>query len=258
MLNTRDVTDRRLPQDELTHQAFHDSLTGLANRALFRDRVEHALARSARATAPAVLLLDLDDFKTVNDSLGHGAGDRLLVAVGRAARASACGREDTVARLGGDEFARAARGRRRRATRRTDGRRSDPRGAAASRSRSTAREVFVGASIGIALAIAPAPTADELLRNADVAMYTRQEPRARAATRSSSRACTRARSSASSSRPICARALERGELVAPLPADRRARHRRMSRASRRWCAGTIRSAGCSRPATFIPLAEETG
>src|SRR6185312_11741116 len=91
--------------EEIRHQAFHDGLTGLANRALFGDRVEHALARSARTgSLIGVLFVDLDDFKTVNDRFGHQAGDQLLRAI--AERLVAVLRPgDTAARLGGDEFA---------------------------------------------------------------------------------------------------------------------------------------------------------
>ena len=97
-----DITERRRLEDELRHQAFHDSLTGLANRALFSDRLDHALERRATG-AVAVLFFDIDDFKLINDGLGHPAGDRLLIEV--AQRLTAMLRAgDTAARLGGDEF----------------------------------------------------------------------------------------------------------------------------------------------------------
>jgi diguanylate cyclase len=99
------VRSLRTREQELRHQAFHDPLTGLANRALFRDRLEHALELARRSVRKlAVLYLDLDEFKAVNDSLGHDAGDRLLMVV--AERIKSCVRPgDTTARLGGDEFA---------------------------------------------------------------------------------------------------------------------------------------------------------
>ncbi|MFL5617947.1 MAG: diguanylate cyclase domain-containing protein [Gemmatimonadaceae bacterium] len=105
VLNARDVGERTALLDQLAHQAFHDPLTGLANRALFRDRVTHAITLARRqARSVTVLYLDLDDFKQVNDSFGHAEGDRLLTLI--AARLQACARStDTVARLGGDEFA---------------------------------------------------------------------------------------------------------------------------------------------------------
>ncbi|MGA4862203.1 putative bifunctional diguanylate cyclase/phosphodiesterase [Streptomyces lavendulocolor] len=105
VLTLRDVTEQQKLERELTHQAFHDSLTGLANRVLFEDRVNHALVQAQRdGTVVGVLFVDVDDFKVVNDIHGHGVGDELLVALSlrlqTAVRAS-----DTAARIGGDEFA---------------------------------------------------------------------------------------------------------------------------------------------------------
>ena len=105
VVTLHDVTDRRRLETELKHQAFHDPLTELPNRALFLDRVEHALARRVRhGEDVAVMLIDLDDFKLVNDTRGHGVGDALLVKVADRLRRTVRD-EDTCARLGGDEFA---------------------------------------------------------------------------------------------------------------------------------------------------------
>jgi diguanylate cyclase (GGDEF)-like protein/PAS domain S-box-containing protein len=165
----RDITERKRLEDELAHQAFHDSLTGLANQALFRDRVQHALTRTGRHDGRlAVLYLDLDNFKTVNDSLGHPTGDKLLICV--AERLRACLRAmDTAARLGGDEFAVLLED----LTSAGDATGLADRLIAALQQPFTVadREVFIGASIGIALD-APGVSNDQLLRNADIAMYT--------------------------------------------------------------------------------------
>ena len=100
----RDVTERVELEAQLSHQAFHDSLTGLANRQLFSDRLEHALSSRSADRSLVVLFCDLDEFKNVNDSLDHGIGDRVLEEIGRRA-VGAARIGDTVARLGGDEFA---------------------------------------------------------------------------------------------------------------------------------------------------------
>ncbi|GID29216.1 putative bifunctional diguanylate cyclase/phosphodiesterase [Paractinoplanes brasiliensis] len=105
VVTIRDVTERRRLESDLAHQAYHDALTGLANRALFQNRLEHAATYAAeRGHEVAVLFVDLDDFKEVNDSLGHAAGDQLLTVAGRRI-SEAVGPLNTVARTGGDEFA---------------------------------------------------------------------------------------------------------------------------------------------------------
>ena len=105
VLTLRDVTEQRQLEEELKHQAFHDALTGLPNRLLFQDRIAQQVAAARRtATIAGVLFVDLDDFKVVNDTMGHSVGDELLVAA--AGRLHGLVREsDTAARLGGDEFA---------------------------------------------------------------------------------------------------------------------------------------------------------
>jgi diguanylate cyclase (GGDEF)-like protein/PAS domain S-box-containing protein len=166
--NARDINEQRTLQDQLSHQAFHDPLTGLPNRALLADRVDHALtARRNLPTHLAVLYIDLDDFKEINDTLGHQAGDALLQATGE--RIVTCLRPgDTASRLGGDEFAVLLEG-------------LPTPGAAyevGARILESLREPFdiedtlvtINASIGIAVS-GGREDATELVRNADLAMY---------------------------------------------------------------------------------------
>ena len=168
VLNYRDVTERKELQDQLRHQALHDALTGLANRTLFHNLLAHSLAAAKRRKSQvAVFFLDLDNFKQINDGLGHEAGDQLLIQV--AERLRACVRsEDTPARLGGDEFAVLADGLGRKAAADLAGR------LLASLQRPfelAGQQVAVGASIGIAFAAPGEISPEDLLRNADVAMY---------------------------------------------------------------------------------------
>lgn len=168
VINYRDVTDRSTLEDQLRHQAFHDAMTGLPNRALFMDRLERAVARSQRSDQEiAVLFLDLDDFKGINDRLGHAAGDSVLVAVADRVRGSLRA-ADTTARMGGDEIAilledSSAAGAEETAQRIHDVLREPI--------ALDTNEVVVTVSIGIATCRRGEQTADELLRNADVAMY---------------------------------------------------------------------------------------
>jgi diguanylate cyclase (GGDEF)-like protein/PAS domain S-box-containing protein len=168
VLNTRDVSERKELERQLTHQAFHDALTGLANRTLFADRAEHAIAGHRRDLAGVgVLYLDLDDFKTVNDTLGHAAGDELLIAAAK--RLTTLSRPgDTVARLGGDEFALLVPGVGRPELEVVAQRIS---GAFAQPFVLAGQEVVIRASVGLALADEAIGTAADLLRSADLAMY---------------------------------------------------------------------------------------
>ena len=170
VVNYRDVTDRRSLEQQLRHQAFHDSLTGLPNRALFLDRLAHGVARTRRGHDPlAVVFIDLDDFKAVNDSLGHAAGDELLVAV--AGRIRMTVREaDTPARMGGDEFAILLED----APTVEAARESANRVLEALRLpfRLPSQDIAIRASGGIAMYASPEQSADELLRNADISMYS--------------------------------------------------------------------------------------
>jgi diguanylate cyclase (GGDEF)-like protein/PAS domain S-box-containing protein len=168
VLNSRDVSERKAFEEQLAHQAFHDPVTGLANRALFGERVRHAVARARRSERGlAVVFLDIDDFKTINDSLGHDAGDQVLLDVAQRIAASVRP-SDTAARFGGDEFAVLLEDV------------GGPQEAADAAERILAaltapltvagKELRVGASLGISVDEGWTG-ADEIVRNADAAMY---------------------------------------------------------------------------------------
>jgi len=168
VLNTRDVSERRRLEEQLTRQAFSDALTGLANRSLFRDRVETALKVALAPREVAVLFLDLDGFKAVNDAQGHHVGDELLTLVARRLTSSVRP-GDVAARLGGDEFAVLVTG---------PGAEQSATWVAERIQRALAapfvldgREVSLGASLGLAVSDTGGETADLILRNADLAMY---------------------------------------------------------------------------------------
>ena len=170
VLTSRDVTQRKVAEERIQYLAHHDTLTDLPNRALMRDRLQVSLAQAQRWNyAVAALFIDLDRFKVVNDTLGHAAGDVLLQQM--AARLKQCTREgDTVARLGGDEFMVILSNL------------SSPQGAATVAQKILhalsqpvtvrGQDVFVSASMGVSLFPADANGADELIRNADTAMYS--------------------------------------------------------------------------------------
>jgi diguanylate cyclase (GGDEF)-like protein/PAS domain S-box-containing protein len=170
VLNTRDITERKAFLTQLERHAFYDSLTGLANRALFRDRVQRALSQARRSNvAVAALFMDIDDFKVVNDTHGHATGDLLLTAIGGRLRSCLRG-GDTVSRLGGDEFAILLEESTDIAPVEVAGRIMR---ALEAPFRIDGRELHVRASIGVAYANGEEGdgATGELLRNADVAMY---------------------------------------------------------------------------------------
>jgi diguanylate cyclase (GGDEF)-like protein/PAS domain S-box-containing protein len=166
---SRDVTEQRALQEQLAHQALHDPLTGLANRRLFFDRLDLARARARRSGGMlGMLFMDLDGFKAINDTLGHDAGDEVLVTVAGRLRATMRA-ADTLARFGGDEFAVLCE----------DLTGQDDLIRIAERLTTAVGEPFpvesapvsVGVSIGIAVAAQPAASPDEIVRQADTAMY---------------------------------------------------------------------------------------
>jgi diguanylate cyclase (GGDEF)-like protein/PAS domain S-box-containing protein len=252
--NQRDITERRAFQEQLTKQAYHDALTGLPNRALFQSRLEVALARAGRRQRTiAVLFVDLDRFKIINDSLGHDTGDDLLVAVAQRLR-EAVRDEDTVARLSGDEFTvlleevedevEAAQVAQRiiediRRAIDLDG-----------------HQVFVGASVGIALSQNGEDRAEDLLRDADLAMYRAKE---RGRSRYETFEVTmgaRARLRLDLESEL-RRALENDELVIHYQPEVSLRSGRIigTEALVRWHHP---ERGLLMPDDFIPMAEETG
>ena len=254
VVTCHDVTDRKAYERELTRLAFHDALTELPNRALFLDRLEQALARAERhQRSMAVLFLDLDNFKVVNDSLGHEAGDQLLAEAAQRLR-STLRTEDTAARFGGDEFAVLLE--------EVGGEAAAV--AAAERIAASLdapipldrREMFASFSIGVALSAPGRDSAEGLLRNADLAMYrAKADGKARHAVFDPS---------------MTAGAMERLDLEAGL---RRAldhdEFRVVYQPILDLASGRIREVealvrwehprrGLVSPAQFIPIAEETG
>ncbi len=174
LLTIRDIAERKALENQLRHDALHDPLTGLGNRQLFQDRLEHTAARAIRSHLDvAVVVIDLDGFKVVNDSLGHAAGDELLRAVAERLRATVRP-ADTVSRMGGDEFAILLEY--------ADG---DPSFVETVAARILARlrapveldgkAIVPSASIGISLGSAPHLDGDQLLRKADLALYAAKE-----------------------------------------------------------------------------------
>jgi diguanylate cyclase (GGDEF)-like protein/PAS domain S-box-containing protein len=255
VLNARDISRHKSLEAQLVQRALHDQLTGLPNRMLFMDRLEQALERSARrGKFAAVLFLDLDRFKLVNDNLGHDHGDQLLVQV--ADRLRGCLRRvDTIARIGGDEFTVLLE----------DVGVSADAALVAERIieafrgsfRIENQEIFVGASIGIALGGRDqGTTAQGLLRNADIAMY-RAKANGRACFevfKSSMRETVKGRLKMETE---LRRALDRGELRLHYQPQVDLRTARIVglEALVRW---EHPERGLVPPGSFIPMAEETG
>jgi diguanylate cyclase (GGDEF)-like protein len=255
VVNTHDITIRKQIEQELEHQAFHDSLTSLANRALLKDRIDHALARRAPGNDVAVVFCDLDGFKLVNDTLGHDAGNEMLrIAAQRLSAAVRTG--DTVARLGGDEFGVLLE---------STSRPVEDAGVISERMRDALSDpvevagvpLVVTGSLGYAVASEGGQTtSEELLRDADTAMY-----RAKSAGRNqvarylpSMRAADLSRAQIESDLRV---AVARGEFVVHYQPVIQLRTRRLVgfEALVRWDHPTR---GRLQPADFIAIAEETG
>jgi len=250
-----DIQDQKRSEDQLRHHAFHDPLTGLPNRALFMDRLTHALARARRNEDHrfAIVLLDLDRFKLVNDSLGHVAGDELLVSVGQ--RLESCLRPgDTVARLGGDEFMLLLED--------VSGV-DDAQNVAERIQRAlsvplplSGHDVVASASIGIAIGDGSITAAHELLRDADTAMYEAKSLGGSQLVSFDARMHDRAVERLQLESALRS-AIERGELMVYYQPIIELRTRAVLgfEALARWRHPSF---GYVAPIRFIPLAEETG
>ena len=250
---TRDVSARKDAENRLAHQALHDSLTGLPNRTLFRDRLEHALARAERHPGGvAVLFVDLDRFKLINDSFGHAAGDRLLCDVAARLR-RALRPADTIARFGGDELTVLCEDLDGEAGARTIAQRiaalfEEPFAVEDG-------EAFLQASIGIALAGDDA-TPEDLIRDADAAMY-RAKDRGRSGVEVFDEAMRRDARERVATESALRRGIERDELCIHVQPVVGIGHERIEafEALVRW---QHPERGLVPPGAFIPLAEETG
>ena len=254
--NVRDVTERKEAEFLLAHQALHDPLTGLPNRMLLVDRLRQAIARSARreSAAPVVMFLDLDRFKLVNDSLGHGAGDELLIRVADRLR-DVLRATDTLCRFGGDEFVMLCEGI-------VD---EDSVLALAERTMQTFDDPFtlkgeqfhIGVSIGVAFVDDDDASAEELLSDADFAMYLAKARNGQGRIQlfdQKTRAVARQRVHTETA---LARALDRDELVVyyqPI-VDVISRRAVSVEALLRWQHPTR---GLLLPASFLDVAEQTG
>jgi len=254
ILAVRDISERKEAAERIAHLAFHDSLTGLPNRSVFADALARTVAKAEQCSDPvAILCVDLDGFKAVNDIYGHSSGDALLVAAAQRLRAAVRGHE-LVARLGGDEFAVVQAG----------GQQPDHAGLLAERILEALAEPFalgadtvrISASIGVALFPADAADPESLVKNADMALY-----RAKAEGRGTARFYEAAMDEALRRRrqleADLRQAIGRGELAVhyqPL-ADLGSGSILGFEALLRW---THPEHGEIGPATFIPLAEESG
>jgi diguanylate cyclase (GGDEF)-like protein/PAS domain S-box-containing protein len=250
---SRDITERKQVEEQIEYQAYHDALTGLPNRRLFRDRLTVALAHARRMKHPlAVMFLDLDRFKVVNDTLGHSVGDELLKTVGARLQAS-MREEDSIARMGGDEFTILL----------ADLKSTDDSAKIAQKVLDTVAqplrvdgtELFVTTSIGIALFPSDGDTAEALLANADHAMY-----RAKDSGRNSYQMFTTAMNSRALERlsleSDLRHAMDRGELELYYQPQINIASGRVTgvEALLRWNRPGFGVVG---PADFIPIAEET-